>query len=167
MHLQDFITPTTNVVECYFCPTEQTGEAVLSCGWDNPPPLPGLKQLHGRFDFDIVEYNYRNLAYQYDLATDMQRTIQRHFEKDKLQGKYYILSLNEEILPSHRFPCTDEMSVVKRIHRASFKWNNRTFFNIDKEENQYTCYIRYSHNSNVDIDKMNEDWNKLLKLLQR
>ena len=166
MQLQDFITPDTTVVECYLCPTEQRNSLVLNCHWDTPPSTAFLKQMHGRCDYDIAEYNHRHLTYQYDLATDMQKTIQRNFEKDTLQGKYYILSLHEQVLPSHRFPCTNEINPFRKFHRSSFKWNNRIFFNLDKEENQYTCYIRYNHCPKVDLDKMNEEWTKLLRLLQ-
>ena len=165
MDLQDFLTENTNVVECYICPTPCCKGEVIATGWQTLPPFP-FKQLHTRTDYNIVEYIHRNMTYQYDLATDMQKALQLTWEKDTTHKHYYILSLHEDVLPNHRFPSTEEITHQRHIHRASFKWNNRIFLNVDKEDHLYTCSIRYNHSPNADMEKMNEAWQQLLHLLQ-
>lgn len=165
MHLQDFLTPNTNVIEWYICPHTPTTN-VIECGWETLPELP-YKLLTARNEFNIVEFTHRNLTYQYDLGTDMQKTIQRTWEKDAFINQSYVVSIFEDILPSHRFPCTDEITNKKQFHRTSYRWNNRIFLNVDKEDQHHCIYLRYNHVPNIDIEKANEDWQKALNLIQR
>lgn len=168
MKLQDYLTPTTTALECYLCATNDVSQ-VVQCAWETLPPFP-FKQLSARNDFDLVEFSHRNLLYQYDLATDIQKNLQVSWEKDCfIEGKcpLYCVALHEDVLPNHRFPSTQEITNKRPFHRVSYRWNSRMFVNLEKEEdNCYTTYIRYNHSANVDLDKMNEDFSKLLHLLQ-
>jgi hypothetical protein len=166
MKLQDFITENTNVIEVYFCPDKLNSESsILNCSWEQLPKLP-LHMFKTRTDQELVEYAHRNIIYQYDVATDAQKTIQRNWIQDKLINSQYIVSVQEETLPTHRFPCTQELNNKKTLNRITYKWNNRIFLIVEKENNQYSYYVRYSHVQQIDIDKMNEEWNNLLKLLK-
>jgi hypothetical protein len=167
MKLQDYLTPNTTALECYLCPVGELLGPVVQCGWETLPPFP-FKQLSVRNDYDLVEYSHRNLLYQYDLTTDMQKNLQVGWEKDCfIEGTpLYCVALHEDVLPNHRFPSTQEMTNKRVFHRVSYRWNSRIFVNLEKEDNCYTTYIRYNHTANVDLDKMNEDFSRLLHLFQ-
>jgi len=38
---------------------------------------------------------------------------------------------------------------------------------VDKELASWTMYLRYQHAPNMDLDKMSEDWNQVVKQLKR
>jgi hypothetical protein len=69
--------------------------------------------------------------------------------------------MKEETLPSHMFPCTNEISHKTTTQRMSYRINNRTFLCHDKvsekdTENEY-LYIRYNHSQQVDLKKIQAD----------
>lgn len=164
MQLQDFIKDNTNILEIYFCPEKiDPNASIFTCKWKDLPKLP-LHMFKHRNDQELIEYAHRGLVYQYDVATDSQKTIQRSWIHDKIIDKQYIVSLQEETLPVHRFPCTQEINDKTKFHRISYKWTNRIYLIVDMEEDYYTVYIRYQHVDNIDLEKMNEDLNQLLKL---
>ena len=166
MKLHNYITEQTNTIELYFCPDEIDKQVpFFQCSWKEPPNLP-FKQFKARDDQEIVEYAHRGLIYQYDVATDNQKTIQRTWLQDEIHNKHYIVSLQEETLPIHRFPSTQEINNKTHFHRISYKWTNRIQLIMDIEENEYTVYMKYQHVDNIDLEKMNEDWNALLQLLR-
>lgn len=160
MKLQDYIHENTNVVELYFCPEKITNQTIFNCSWEQLPRLP-LAQFKTRSDQSLTEYSHRNIIYQYDNATDAQKTLQRTWINDRIFDNQYIVSLQEETLPTHRFPCTQELNNKKTFHRVSFKWNNRMFLIIEKENEKYSYYLRYLHVDHIDMDKMNEEWSQL------
>jgi hypothetical protein len=157
MDLRDYITEQTNLVEIYFCSDKSTEERI-PCSWSVLPPLP-IKFFKFKTDQEFTEYTHRNITYQYDLGTDIQKAYQRTLMTDAFLGSCYVASLNEETLPMHRFPCTNEINDKKTIHRCTFKYNNRISFIVDAEDNNYSFYIRYHHVQNMDLDKMNQEIN--------
>lgn len=168
MHLQDLLTESGNTVEVYFCPERLEQQSpILSCGWSYLPRLP-TKAFKNRLDQELVEYCHRDITYVYDTSNDAQRVLQRNCLTEKIYDKEYLLVLQEETLPAHRFPCTTEIHAKKTYRKVQYKYNNRIFFQVDKEDNdQYTLYLRYNHAYNVDLEKMNEDWNLIYRQLQK
>jgi hypothetical protein len=125
----------------------------------------------------LEEYRYKELLYSYDRSNDAQRTIYRqglneHWDDRK---RVYRLMFQEDILPSHRFPCSKDIQLNERLVRRSFKINNRlalveeqveteanTKTEKDKNPVIYHYYLRYQHAPNVDLDKMQSDLNQFI-----
>jgi len=167
MQLQSFLHDNVNLVEHYFCPTKhQPNENILQCGWTQLPKLP-LHYFKNRLDQEIVEYCHRDLIYSYDYSNDAQRVYQKNWLHDCVNDAQYTVSFQEESLPIHRFPCTTEINEKRTLHRVHYKINNRMFFVVEKEEDQWVLYLKYQHVSNIDIDKMNEDWNQAIQQLSK
>ena len=166
--LQDLITEKVNTVEVYFCPEKiQPTERVFSCGWTQLPRLP-TKAFKNRMDQQMVEYSHRDISYIYDLSNDAQKVLQRNCIQDRIAENTYTLALCEETLPTHRFPCTTDINEKKKYHKVNYKYNNRIFFHVEKDETDlYTLTLRYHHAYNVDLEKMNEDWKEIYHQLTR
>ena len=71
---------------------------------------------------------------------------------------YYILVFNEIKLPTHTFPCTNDINEKYIINVIEYKINNRITL-IIKNNN---CFINYKHSKDVDIDKIHEIINNLI-----
>lgn len=165
--LSDLIKDNVNVIEAYFCPENVKDEKILSCGWDAIPNLP-IHSFKNRVDYNIVEYNHRDIVYIYDTSNDSQKVIQRNCVFDKIIDNVYIVALNEETLPTHRFPCTKDISHKEKFKKIYYKYNNRIFFHIEEDEvKKYTLSLRYNHAYNVDLVKMSEDWKTIYTIIAK
>jgi hypothetical protein len=162
VNLVECITDNVNLVEAFFCPATDLSlsKTVITCGWTSVPPIP-TKLFHNCTHYNVVEYNYRDLTCIYDISNDSQKVIQRNYIADKtVNNTVYVLAVNEETLPIHRFPNVNTLNDKTSYHKISYKFNNRIFLNIEKDETgHHTLFLRYTHAHNVDMAKMSEDWN--------
>jgi hypothetical protein len=175
--LESCIIDGVNCVEVYICdiPPKKVDNPVQSTtidiSWKSSYDISKILKNYMQFKntAEIAEFHYRDLCYSYDLANDGQRVTRRKFKKDTYTDACYALSFNEEVLPSHMFPCVKEHSNKVRIQRNSYRVNNRTYIihDIDMFTKQETMYIRYNHSANVDLKKNEADfqraYNTLLK----
>lgn len=160
VNLVEFITDNVNVVEAFFCPatTDLSTKTVIPCGWTSVPPIP-TKIFHNSMHYNVVEYNYRDLTCIYDISNDSQKVVQRNYIVDKTVKNTYVLAVNEETLPIHRFPNVNTLNDKTSYHKVCYKFNNRIFLNIEKDDtDHHTIFLRYTHAHNVDMAKMIEDW---------
>lgn len=166
MKLSTILEPI-NLVELYFCPDDISfQETSFTCHWKTLPYIP-VHLFKNRMDQSVVEYCYRDMVYSYDQTNDSQRVYQKQWVSDEADRKMYTVCYQEESLPTHRFPCTNEIYEKREIYRVHYKINNRMFFIIEKENDAWTMYLRYSHANNVEMDKMEEDWQQAIKMLQK
>ena len=168
MPIQSFlINDQVNVVELYFCPEPiQPNALKFKYGWDELPSIP-IHLFKNRLDQEVTEYCQRDLIYSYDRSNDAQRTYQKIWMTDCMDQHLYTVAFQEESHPTHRFPCTTEINEKRNIHKIHYKINNRMFFMIEKEDDQWTLYMRYNHASNVELDKMNEEWNQMIQKISK
>lgn len=108
------------------------------------------------------EYITDDVVYTYDLNTDAQKLTRRIWKNDLIKSNMYIVAFDEETLPPHKFPCTNDIASIEIIERYQYRINNRMHFNIDKTEMNNYIYISYNHSPQVDIDKMERDYKNAL-----
>lgn len=168
MELSKLITDDVNIVEAYFCPPEfDKDKNVIVCGWKELPHVP-IKFFKNRTDYHITTYDYRDMTYIYDNTNDSQKVIRRVCASDFIHQSLYVVSMVEETLPTHRFPSTYDLNDMQKHTNVHYKYNNRIFFHIEKDESgTYTLFLRYHHAYNVDMDKMNSDWMFIYKILEK
>jgi hypothetical protein len=165
MEFETLLSENTNVVEIYICPTTVVfdGKFTVQVGWHEPIVLgTGIGSPTVQ---EIKEYYHRDLVYTYDIANDGQRAFRRLVQNERASGNMCFM---EETIPSHRFPCTKDIAHETTIVRRSYRVNNRMFFihDRDPEQNNY-YYLRYQHSDNVDIKKMNLDFQKICGYLRK
>lgn len=167
MDLSKLITDDVNIIEAYFCPVDfDKVNQVLVCGWKDLPHIP-IKFFKNRTDYRITTYDYKDMTYIYDNTNDSQKVVRRLAVSDFIQKNVYVVAMSEESLPTHRFPCTYDLNDMQTHDSIHYKYSNRIFFHIEKDEsNTYSLYLRYHHAYNVDMDKMNTDWNFIYNILE-
>lgn len=155
MELSALLNDEVTVVEIYLCRRSDNSMQWIQVGWDKPMTVPstfgnGTVQT-------MMEYYHRELCYVYDTNNDGQRVIKRNLLCHKVNGNYAAYAFAEEQLPSHTFPCVDEITHKQEIERTTYRINNRISFIVDKEEDHYYFFLRYHHAPNVDAKKMDAD----------
>ena len=120
-------------------------------------------------------YTHKERIYTYELSNDNQfvsSKIKKHM--DILDNIFVICSKNNK-QPNYTFPCTNEIDSVSEYIIKEYKISNRISLILrsdscdscddsgDGGEEIKTLYIEYRHSNNVDIDKINETINKIIR----
>lgn len=152
-----------NVVEVYICPEQVHLDHEITVGWKSP--ITKNFQMGQGHTSRFHDYFHRDLTYSYDRENDAQRVVRRSIRHEAVEKNLYIACYEEEMLPSHRFPCTDEIAHECDITRTSYRINNRMYLYHDKEDGYEYMYVRYQHAPNVDIKQMQFDLQRILRKL--
>ena len=114
-------------------------------------------------------YTHKERIYTYELSNDNQfvsSKIKKHM--DILDNILVICSKNNK-QPNYTFPCTNEIDSVSEYIIKEYKISNRISLILRCDscdsggEEIKTLYIEYRHSNNVDIDKINETINKIIR----
>ena len=115
-------------------------------------------------------YTHKERIYTYELSNDNQYVsskIKKHM--DILDNILVICSKNNK-QPNYTFPCTNEIDSVSEYIIKEYKISNRISLILrcdsggdSGSEDINTLYIEYRHSNNVDIDKINETINKIIR----
>jgi len=135
----------------------------------------GLSTFGNGFVSTFTTYNYKDLAYSYDMANDAQRVTRRTLMGDcSPHPKMYVMQFDEEVLASHRFPCTSLTSHKNLMTRTSYRINNRMYVyhdivqnveNGNEEKPSEYVFLRYNHAQNQDLKKMQIDMERVVRML--
>jgi len=118
-------------------------------------------------------YTHKERIYTYELSNDNQYVsskIKKHM--DILDNILVICSKNNK-QPNYTFPCTNEIDSISEYIIKEYKISNRVSLIMrcdindssgsSSDEEIKTLYIEYRHSNNVDIDKINETINKIIR----
>ena len=152
-----------NLIEIYLSSSKENDDKIdINV---NNETLEKLKSLFKNTREITYIYFYKNnLEYIYDTSNDSQLLITRKFIKDEYKTtnkKYnlYSIAFNENKLPNHYFPCTNDIDNREDVKVIEFKINTRLSILI--RNNNYL--IQYRHNVMVDLDKTQDIINTLIK----
>lgn len=160
--INSFINDNVNSIEIYLSGSKEN-DNTFDINVNNET-LEKLKKLFKNTREITYIYFYKNnLEYIYDTSNDSQILITKKFIKDEYittNKKYnlYLIAYNENKLPNHYFPCTNDIDNREEIKVIEFKINNRISILI--KNNNYL--IQYRHNVMVDLDKTQDIINKLI-----
>lgn len=161
--IRKLLTEDTNIIEIY----------VLKKNIDNMDLKTDISRddvyldnIRKRFKLTrkttLVYYMRNNMTYVYDLSNDSQYVFIRKLENMDTNVKgLYMIAYNEMKLQPYTFSCTNDIHKRIEYHLEEFKINNRISIVI-KNKN---VYIHYRHSKEVDIDKIQEIMNHILKKL--
>lgn len=115
-------------------------------------------------------YTHKERIYTYELSNDNQYVsskIKKHM--DIIDNILVICSKNNK-QPNYTFPCTNEIDSISEYIIKEYKISNRISLILrcdsggdSGSEEINTLYIEYRHSNNVDIDKINETINKIIR----
>jgi hypothetical protein len=148
-----------NVFEFYLYPGATDGsDGVVSVMWKKI--IHPMKFGTSTTQY-VKEYHYRDMVYIYDLDSDNQRVVRRLAQESLVSPRASLCALSylEEVLPSHRFPSTLDMTHIDTFKRTTYRINNRVQFIHDADETKqiHYYYFRYMHSENVDMHKIDAD----------
>jgi hypothetical protein len=166
MNIQTLIAenPQVNIIESYLCPDARD---CLRVGWDRNVPFT-INHGTGATTQVVKEYHHRDMTYVYDLDSDGQRAVRRLAQKDdKTTRAIYTVAFIEECIPAHRFPSTKDIAHTEVIQRRLYRLNNRMHFVHDEDESGlHYYYFRYQHADNVDVKKMQSDFDRAFRCVR-
>lgn len=121
-------------------------------------------------NIEFTEYTMKDMVYCYNKSNDGQKVYRKILKNHGVKNGIYCY--DEELLPPHRFPCTDDIKYKCEIKKFSYRINNRIYLNYEEEKNKDDetykyIYIHYKHSENVDVKRMNIDILKVMKYLRR
>jgi len=149
------------------------------------PETKTLLSKFGKGTFTkLKNYYHKDYQYSYDLSTDAQKVTKRfHLQDWNPHARIYVVSYNENVLTSHMFPTTAEITHVNIIERTTYRINNRLFIYNDKVYgeiessnlnelddfneimyNEY-IYLRYNHAQQVDLKQIQLDIERVVRQL--
>ena len=171
--LSTVLVPDVSVVEVFVLPhrrQQNENEDAICVGWKDGkmPTIPSFWNVVQKAN--LQTYSYRDMTYSYDIATDGQRCVRQTWMNDQyVDDHFYVVGIQEDVLPCHRFPSTREIVNESKITRNIYRMNNRICLYHDMNETERISYVyfRYQHSENVDIPKMNQDLGNAMRKLMR
>ena len=160
LNISNLITDNTNIIEIYMCNPLKNKEDLMIDIHINDKILNNIRKKFKLTKQTTLVYYYRNnLCYVYDLSNDSQYLYLRKLENKYDYNKLYGLAFNEMKMQSHSFACTNDIDNKCEYNLEEFKINNRISL-IIKNNN---VYISYKHSKEVEIDKIQEIINNIIK----
>jgi hypothetical protein len=168
--VSDLLSEDTNLLEIYICSKQQSDNFIDIMIDDNK-----VQKLKNKFKTTkTAKYNVfykNNLSYTYDDSNDNQIVNTKITYKNlhiKTKGSFsdfYAISYKEDKLPTHYFPCSNDIDYISEIYITEIKINNRVTLIIKTDNNITSSYIQYRHANNVEIDKVQNTIEMLLKTI--
>lgn len=159
--LSELLSDDTNLLEIYICPKQHYDNFIDVSLDDNK-----IKKIKDKFKTTkITKYNIfykNNLSYTYDDSNDNQIvntkiTHKNLFIKTKVSfNDFYVISFKEDKLPTHYFPCTNDIDYFSEVIITEMRINNRITLIIRNDSEINSSYIQYRHAGNVEINKIQE-----------
>lgn len=155
-----------NLVEIFSCPSyfkDVSNTDIIDLQWPKPAEFFNVDNPQ-----EEVQYYHRDLCYVFDIKNDAQKGYRRTLKKEMFYRNLYITAFQEETIPSHSFPSTQDVSATVRVLRCTQKINNRMYWIYEKDESgNWVSYIRYQHAPNVEMTKMQQDLERTIQRMPK
>jgi len=160
--IKQILTDNTNIIEIYVMNTEKT-QMRMNIYLDDTFLNKIKKKFKLTRETTLVYYNKDNLSYVYDLSNDSQYVYLRKLENSQIKtiNNYdlYGIALNEMKMQTYLFGCGNDIDNKEEYKIQEFKINNRISL-IIKNNN---LFINYRHSKDVDLEKIEEIVNSIIR----
>ena len=167
------LTSDFNTVEIFVCQKKKDDAIVDVKISRNQEDI--IRNIENRFnnakETAFKSYYMKDKIYTYEIGNDNQivsskhNTFSQYMQRPKKSADLFLVASKIEKYPPYIFACTNEIDHSCSYTLREFKINNRVSIIIKTEEDFRTVFIEYRHSPNVEIDKMNEIINRLLKIM--
>jgi hypothetical protein len=164
INIANLLTNDSNIIEIYLLnPNENNKEIFKRNIYIDSEYINRIKsKFKLTKEATYIYFNRNNLSYVYDNTNDSQYVFLRKLENIQEKDKLFGIAFNEMKMQTHSFACTNDID-NKTIYKIyEFKINNRITILI-KNNN---LLIQYKHSKEVDIDKIQEIINGIIRKLQ-
>jgi hypothetical protein len=160
--IKEILTENTNIIEIYLMNTQKT-QMRTNMYLDNTFLNKIKKKFKLTRETTLVYYNKHNLSYIYDLSNDSQYVYLRKLENSQIETinnfDIYGIALNEMKMQTYLFGCGNDIDNKEEYKILEFKINNRISL-IIKNNN---LFISYRHSKDVDLEKIEEIINSIIR----
>ena len=110
-------------------------------------------------------YTHKERTYTYELSNDNQYVSSKIKKNMDILDNILVICSKNNKQPNYTFPCTNEIDSISEYTIKEYKISNRIslIMHNDSDDDIKTLYIEYRHSNNVDIDKINETINKIIR----
>lgn len=173
--LDSIIRQETSQIEVFICPNDVHESNSIQVGYTQKAwneVLENVRAKKGKgHQVHVTEYHANEMCDSYDAQQDSHRMYQRKLVAEAMEGRMYALSYQHDNVPPHRFPNTRDLSEQCKVERETFRMSNRVFVVFERTQwtncanPDYIVYIQIHYNTNVDVVKLQEDFEKAARLV--
>jgi len=146
-------SPNTNHIEIYLI-QPQRDQQIVNLALDDKVIKDILSKYKNWKSTKYIGYVRNHLTYLYNLTDDSQYVYTKvSTPATSLSGPWYIIPYTYSKLPTHIFPCTNDINDVCEYILTEAKITNRITLVIRKDQYGSYVYIEYKHSPNVDVEK--------------
>jgi hypothetical protein len=178
--LNEFIDDNTDLVEIFFCNKRDEGTGGSSSAINVIIDNNIERKIEERYkkcrEETYKAYAMNEKVYTYELSNDNQYVTSKlkrytKYIENKTDNLYIIASKINKF-PQYTFPCTNDIDNICQYTIKEYKISNRVSLIVrcdvsdatSGSEETKSLSIEYRHSGNVELDKINEIINKLLKI---
>ena len=171
INLNNYVTDETNIVEFYFV-NKNIDKNTINVNMPNTISYAISKLYKKTKDEKYKMYFMKDKIYTYELSNDNQYVISKNKKINSVyktkKGNIYIVGSKIDKYPQHVFPCTNDIDNISEIMVEEYKITNRISLIIksDVNDNGKTLLIEYKHSTNVELDKIMEIINKIVRNIE-
>lgn len=171
INLNDYVTDETNIVELYFV-SKIINDKTIDVNMPHSISDIISKLYKKTKEEKYKMYFMKDKIYTYELSNDNQYVISKNKKTNSVyktkKGNIYIIGSKIDKYPQHVFPCTNDIDNISEILVEEYKITNRISLIIksDVNDNGKTLLIEYKHSNNVELDKIMEIINKIIRNIE-
>lgn len=169
--LQSFLSShNTNHIEIFLIKTQDTTPIIDLNIDDNI-----IREVQAKYKnwktTKYIGYARKHLTYLYNLTDDSQIVYTKiYVECSNIPPndtpsafQWHVIPYTYSKLPTHIFPCTNDIDDVCEYILHEAKITNRITLVIRKDQHGQYLYIEYKHSPNVDVGKSQNDITELMR----
>lgn len=173
INLQSIINNNTNLIEIYIS-NAITDKNVIDIGLrqEYVEKILELLPVKNNKTTDFTSYSRNALTYLYDMSNDSQIVYSKQLIKNQIikpqstsMMNLYVASYNNSKLPTHLFPCLNDIDDKNVYKLSEYKLSNRVSLVVKTDQYGSYVYIEYKHSPQVEIEKVEATINNLIKTL--
>jgi len=149
-----------NLIEIYIINSKDEHEINVKTS-DNIEKLIDSVYKKNRIE-NYKSYFYKERVYTYELTNDNQYVYTKIKKNIDIINNILVISSKQDKQPNYTFPCTNDIDNICEYTIKEYKISNRISIIMRYDNDIKTFYIEYKHSQNVDIDKVNEQINRIL-----
>tara|TARA_B100000795_G_scaffold2296_1_gene1598 strand:- start:10481 stop:11023 length:543 start_codon:yes stop_codon:yes gene_type:complete len=172
INLNEYVTDEINIIEIYFINKITNNKNIIDVKMQDNIDDKISKSYKKFREEKYKMYFMKDKIYTYEISNDNQYVTSKNKKTNGIlktkKGNIYIVGSKIDKYPQHVFPCTNDIDNISEISISEYKITNRISLIIKCNivDNTKTLLIEYKHSLNVELDKIMEIINKLVKHIE-
>lgn len=156
-----------NLVEIYITKHSTDGQNVIDIKLDDNFINKLQKTFKNFKTSKYISYSRNELYYLYDLTDDHQYVYSKMQKQTSMIHLHdyhmYLVSYKLSKLPTHLFPCVNDIDDIVEYTISECKLTNRLSIIIKKDNYGQYAFIEYKHSPQSDVEKIEAHINNIIK----